>query len=253
MILEVVPTPALLGKTDLLGSICAVVDVLRATSTIITALVSGAAAVRPCLDVEEAKSEAARTGRDRYLLGGEEMGQRIAGFDLGNSPLEYLSANALAGKVIFFYTTNGTGAIRRAYAESGLPVHVAALLNLSAVSAAMVQAARTSRPKAIVILCSGRYGRPSAEDTFCAGLIASSVADRLRDLGTPPGITDSAAVAIGFALGVKGRTLEVLTSSEHGVYLRSLGFAADLEFASRLDAFNAVPVFDGERIVLMDG
>ena len=90
MELDVVIAPTLLQEDELQGRICAVVDVLRATSTITTALVSGAAALRPCLSIDEARSGAADLGRGQALLGGEERGERIPGFDLGNSPLEYL-------------------------------------------------------------------------------------------------------------------------------------------------------------------
>ena len=252
MKLDVVFTPVLLDKPNLQGNLCAVVDVLRATSTIVTALASGAAAVRPCLNVAEARREAAKMGPGRALLGGEEMGQLIPGFDLGNSPLEYMSEGTVSGKTIYFYTTNGTGAIRRARAESGQPTFIAALLNVSAACAAIAEAYQSRPGKGIAVICSGRYGKPSAEDIFCAGLIAAGVASAVRCSGNTPELTDSAAVAAGFAQASIERAHDVLCSSEHGRYLQSLGFEADLEFASRLDAFNAVPVFDGERIVLMD-
>ena len=252
MKIDVIASPVFLEEGDLEGSLCAVVDVLRATSTITAALTSGAAAFHPCLDVEEAKRGAAAFGRERSLLGGEDRGQFIPGFDLGNSPLEYLDAKVVGGKDVFFYTSNGTGAIRRAYTECGRPVHIASLINISAASSAIVEAASTGKAAGIVILCSGRYGKPSAEDTFCSGLMVRMAVNGLREFGITSALTDSATVAAGFAEANEGRGLDILASSEHGRFLQSLGFTPDLDFSSRLDSYNAGPVFNGERIVLLD-
>jgi len=253
MKLDVVVAPTFLEEGELGGCLCAVVDVLRATSTIITALVSGAVAVHPCLDIAEARRRAESFRQGLCLLGGEERGDHIPGFDLGNSPWEYLAANIVAGKAIFFYTTNGTGAIRRAYADSGQPIYIAALLNMSAVSSAMVKAASADHPRGIVILCAGRYGRPSAEDLFCAGLVVERMGSGLREVGVHPRLTDGATIAAGFAAANKVQSREVLAASEHGRFLQSIGYASDLEFASRLDAYDAVPIFDGDRVVLLHG
>ncbi len=251
MILEVVVSPRMLNEDKLAGCRCAVIDVLRATSTIITALVRGAAAaVHPCLDVEEARAGAVARGREYYLLGGEDMGRSIPGFDMGNSPLEYMAEDIVGGKHIYIYTSNGTGAIRRAYSGSGRPVYIAALLNVSAVASALVESASESGVEGIVIVCAGRYGNPSAEDLFCAGLVVERVGKGLSGDGIGAQLSDSAAIAAGFAEARQGQSLDVLTSSDHGRFLQSIGFAPDLEFASRLDVYDSVPVFDGESVVL---
>jgi len=252
MKLDVIVSPAFLKEDDLKGCLCAVVDVLRATSTVTTALVAGAAAMHPCLSIDEAKDSAAAFGRDRSLLGGEEKGQFIAGFDLGNSPLEYLTAEVIRGKDIFFYTSNGTGAIRKAYERCELPVYIAALINASAVSLEVVKAAGSHRVEGIVVLCSGRYGNPSAEDLFCAGLIVEQITAGLRKDGADPELMDGANIAAGFAAANRGHSYDILASSDHGRYLLTLGFSRDLDFAARLDTYDAVPVFDGRRIVLKD-
>jgi len=251
MKLDVIVAPTFLKEDTLKGCSCAVVDVLRATSTIIAALVSGAKEVRPCLTVDEAKKAAARLPRDSYLLGGEEMGKSIPGFDLGNSPLEYLTREVVAGKVIYSYTTNGTGAIRKAYAGCGCPVYVAALINVSAVSSALVAEASSAQRKGIAVLCSGRYGGPSDEDFFCAGLMVDSMSRELRRRGIQHELGDNAAAAARYAAANRGHGLYVLTTSEHGRFLESLGFEDDMIFASRIDFYDVAPVFDGERVVLL--
>ncbi len=247
MILDVVVAPVFVDEDELRGSVCAVVDVLRATSTITVALANGASAVYPCLSIDEARRRAVAGGRG--LLGGEERGQFITGFDLGNSPREYLAPETVGGREIFFYTTNGTGAIRRAYAACGRAVYVAALINAASAASALASVASAGQAERVAILCSGRYGKPSAEDIFCAGLIIERVRGILGESGVSPELTDGASIAAGFAASNEHRALGVLASSEHGRYLQTIGFEEDLEFASRLDAYEVVPVFDGDRVV----
>jgi len=251
MKIDVIISPTYLKKDDLKGCLCAVVDVLRATSTIITALASGATEVHPCMTVEEAKASVAKLPRGSYLLGGEEMGEDIPGFDLGNSPLEYMAEEVVGSKVIYSYTTNGTGAIRKAFERSGNPAYIAALLNVSAVSSAIVNTASRGKFEGISILCSGRQGKPSEEDNFCAGLMVDALARGLKSCGIKPELGDTASTVAGDAVSNRGHSLGVLRASEHGQYLESLGFEDDLVFASRIDLYDVVPVFDGKRVILL--
>lgn len=251
MRLDVAIAPVFLEEQASGRCLCAVVDVLRATSTIVTALSSGAVAVQPCVDIDEARRGAASLGRESGLLGGEERGEQIPGFDLGNSPLEYMAPGVVAGKVIFHYTTNGTGTIRKAHAAYGGPVFIASLLNVSAASGAIGTEALATGAEGIVVVCSGRDGKPSAEDLYCAGLMVDNLARGLHDRGIAPQLGDGAAIAAGYAAGVLESSFDVLATSEHGRFLESIGFAADLEFASRVDEYVVAPVFDGERVVLL--
>ncbi len=250
MKIDVIVAPTLLDEKTIKGYQCAVIDVLRATSTIITALVSGATGVCPCKTIKEAKTSVAKLPRGSYILGGEEMGENIPGFDLGNSPFEYMSREVVEGRVIYSYTTNGTGAIRKAFEKSGNPVYIAALLNLSAVSSALVKAASVDKFEGINILCGGRQGQPSEEDNFCAGLMIDTLTRGLKACGIAPRLGDTASTVANDALSKRGRSLEVLRSSEHGRFLESIGFADDLIFASRIDFYNIVPLFNGEMVVL---
>jgi 2-phosphosulfolactate phosphatase len=250
MKIDVIVTPGLLDEKSIKGYQCAVIDVLRATSTIITALASGATGVRPCLTVAEARKSIARLPRDSYLLGGEDRGKNLPGSDLGNSPLEYMNEQIVGGKVIYSYTSNGTGAIRKTYDGSGLPVSIAALINISAASSASVKAACDRKVDGIAIVCSGRYGKPSEEDTFCAGIMVDGIGRGLRKSGIDAELSDSASTASGFASANLGHGLDVLRSSEHGRFLETIGFADDLIFASRIDYYNIVPVFSGDLVVL---
>ena len=249
MKLDVVPSPRLLNAVAVEGWLCALVDVLRATSTIVAALERGAVEIHPCMSAGEARREVAFWDRGSYLLGGEEEGLRIEGFDLGNSPLEYLDSSAVPGKVIFLSTTNGTGALRASQKASGIPVYIGALVNLSAVSSAMVREACDGPETGIAVICSGLRGGLSTEDIFCAGLMIERIQQRLDQCAIPHRLGDAACVAAQFAEAHKDDPLNALRNSEHGRYLESLGFTADIEFAAQLDKYSMVPVFDGEYIV----
>src|SRR5947208_10202296 len=105
--------PGLLEPPELRGGVAVVIDVLRATSTIVHALAAGAQALIPCCEIDEARRIAATFPPGTALLGGERRGVMIPGFDLGNSPGDY-TAEVVGGKIVVFTTTNGTGALFRA-------------------------------------------------------------------------------------------------------------------------------------------
>lgn len=249
MKIEIVLIPRLL-PLRFEDALCVVIDVLRATTTIITALANGAREVRPCTTVAEARRDA-RSGDDTpFLLGGERSGLRIPGFHLGNSPIEYLDSNIISGRAIYFTTTNGTPTLRRAYKGNPRPVYLAALVNLSAVSTAITRASVKNALKRILLVCSGRHGKPALEDLYCAGLVAQRLQSEFAKAGIPAELSDAAVSAAEYARINREKALAVLTGSEHGRYLLGIGFAADLEFASQVDKYDIVPCFDGKRIII---
>jgi 2-phosphosulfolactate phosphatase len=138
-----------------------VIDVIRATSTICQALASGYERVFCAAEIEEARALREQLGEG--LLGGERNAVRIPGFDLGNSPREYLEP---AGSTLILSTTNGTRAVVAA-AERCERVLIASLLNLSAV----VEATRAHGDDVLVV-CAGVQGAPNLDDTYVAGRIA---------------------------------------------------------------------------------
>src|SRR4051794_4907897 len=103
-------TPNYLPDGGLAGSTAIAVDVLRATTTMLTALAAGAKCIIPCATIDEAKAAAAEGRWSPALLAGEREGRPIPGFDLGNSPSEFTAANC-KGKTVIASTTNGTKAI----------------------------------------------------------------------------------------------------------------------------------------------
>jgi 2-phosphosulfolactate phosphatase len=225
---EVHLLPCLAPPGRLAGGIAVVIDVLRATTTIVHALAAGAACVRPCAEVEEARDLAGGMRAGRVLLGGERGGQPPAGFDLGNSPREY-TGKVCKGKTVVMTTTNGTRALLRA-AEAER-VLIAAFVNYSAVCEQLRQDARP-----VHIVCAGTEGEVSLEDTLLAGALV----DFLCQAGEVR-LNDAARLAWdGFEN--HGRVLlGALEVGKGGANLRALGYDEDIKAAAKVDRFALVP------------
>lgn len=226
-------------REALVSRACVVIDVLRAGTTVARALANGAREVRPFREVHTAQQECRRFGPGG-LLAGERGGLRPAGFELGNSPLEF-TPERVAGKTIFLTTTNGAAALADC-AEAPF-VLMAALVNVSAVARVMVR-----RQEDVLIVASGTEGFYSAEDTLCAGIIVEKI---LKELSSGVILGDGATIAAGYAKTVGARILEALLESSHGRRLVSLGFKEDVKACSEVDALEVVPVLDGKSAKLV--
>jgi 2-phosphosulfolactate phosphatase len=156
---HLLPTQA--SPEALRGGVAVVIDVLRATTTIVQALASGCQAIYPVEEIEDARKLAAGRHARKVLLGGERGGQPIAGFHLGNSPAEY-TAEVCRGAEVIFTTTNGTRALLHAAAAD--QVLIAAFTNFSAVCGQLLQ---DSRP--VHFVCAGMRGDIALEDALLAG------------------------------------------------------------------------------------
>jgi 2-phosphosulfolactate phosphatase len=224
------------------GGIAVVIDVLRASTTIATALAHGAAAVRPVADLAAARALAAGLG-EGTLLGGERGGVRIPGFDLGNSPREY-TPDRVAGRTIVITTTNGTAAVDAC--RDAREVLVGAVVNRAAVAEAVRRLAASAGGDQVHLVCAGTDGDITAEDVLAAGAIldAAGVEERGDTL-------DEAAVAArAFYRRVAASPLpeEALVAefrrSPGGSNLVALGMEADLPVAAAIDSLMVVPRLD---------
>jgi len=166
MRVHVALTPGEFPALALGGRVALVVDVLRASTTVVAACAAGCRQVIPVATADAARERAARLGD--ALLAGERGGDMIPGFDLGNSPLEYTPAR-VAGRRIVLTTTNGTAAMLAAAAADAAAV--AALTNMDAAVRWAVAQGRD-----VTVLCSGENGRLSLEDSVCAGVIVDRLA-----------------------------------------------------------------------------
>jgi len=244
--ISVLETPAPITASCLTGNAAVVIDVLRATSSIVTAISSGCRGVIPASSKEEAL--ALKAAHPDALLGGEIRSRKIEGFDLGNSPGDY-SPQAVAGKRVIMTTSNGTKAILAAERGGAGPVFIASFLNLSAVAKRAWQE-MSREGKGLTIICSGSHGEPSLEDFACAGALAKSVLN-LEPKGAVS-MDETARKAAEVFESYRGDILRILQDSPHGRDLMEIGFGEDLRRAAAIDSMSVVPAFTGKAIVALD-
>ena len=225
--------PMLLDEARVAGRTAVVVDVLRASTSLITGLENGARDVRLFADPDEARAERKRRPSETVLLCGERGGKKIPGFDLGNSPQEY-TAEAVGKKILLFTSTNGSGAVLKTAAWTA-HVFLAAFVNASS---AVEMVARNGSD--CVVVCAGREGRFSIEDTVCAGMLADGL---MRRPGTGAVLTDEARAAHLLFERFRGDLNGMMHQSEHGRYLSTIGMKSDIPICARTDSVNAVPVY----------
>jgi 2-phosphosulfolactate phosphatase len=193
--------------------------------------------VVPVGDPDEARRRAAAT--PGALMAGERRGEPLAGFDLGNSPLEF-TRERVGGRLVFLTTSNGTGALLAVRAAAA--VAVAGLVNLRAAAA---WAARAGRP--VVVACAGERGARSLEDEVCAGLLV----DRLLAGATGASAGPEAAAAAEQARAYQGDVARLARDSSWARHLASRGRTGDVAACLTLDAFTLVPVYraDVDKVV----
>jgi len=239
MRLDVYLTPGEVAAADVAERAVVVIDVLRATSTIVEALASGARNVFPVGSIEEALRLANTLGRDGVLLCGERKCLPIEGFDLGNSPREF-TPDAVRGKTLVMSTTNGTAVMSLSAGASR--VVIGSLLNLSAV---VEELARSEAEP--VLICSGRERHFGLEDAVCAGVVASRVMEAL------PGewqLNDGAVAALALARELSADYEALFSRSSAGRSIVDAGLGEDLAFCAQVDRHAVVPVFQDRQIVL---
>ncbi|PQP82176.1 2-phosphosulfolactate phosphatase [Paenibacillus sp. PCH8] len=219
---------------DIAGRSAVVIDVLRTTSTIVTALAYDAAAVIAVETVPQAKQ---LTGKD-YIRGGERFDKKITGFEAGNSPYEYMT-EGIADKTIILTTTDGT----RALIKASRAKHVLAgsFLNVQAVAAVLCELQRD-----VLLLCAGDQDEFALEDGLCAGCIIDELhrqshsAIQLNDLG----------MVLHQAVSQCRESIpDLVRISSGGRRLEKLGKAHDIAYCSQLNLLDCVPEMgEGNRI-----
>jgi 2-phosphosulfolactate phosphatase len=209
-----------------------VMDVLRATSVIVYAISQGALEIIPVATVEEAFEMAKNFPQGDILLGGERGSKKIEGFDLGNSPREYM-AEKVSGKRLVLTTTNGTKAFHSV--SAGEKVFAGSFFNIGAMAKCCLDLSRN-----ILLYPSGDRGKFSMEDTICGGMLI----DRMMQTGGKDfALTDAAHSAHILYQRFKTNLIEAFYVSSHGRDLVAKGFEADLAFCAQIDITDVVPMF----------
>jgi len=223
-----------LDTVKLEGKVVVVLDVLFATSTMITALAHGAAEVVPALDGDSARAAAQRLRAGSYVLSGELLAETIDGF-APPTPLALL-AHGLRGKTLIYSTTNGTVALRESSAAGH--VYAGALLNANAV---VKHIAAHHRDAAVLVICSGSMGNPNLEDMYGGGYFVELIA---RELGEGRDFSDAAIAAR--ALFQSEAAESALLRGRVGQLMQQRGLTQEVKYAAQLSLLDVVPkLFDG--------
>ncbi|HXI68858.1 MAG TPA: 2-phosphosulfolactate phosphatase [Verrucomicrobiae bacterium] len=256
MRIETILTPAelpALAQRDVRQTACVVFDVLRATSTFVTALHHGAQAIIPVSEIAEAleikKAESRKQEAETILLGGERNGVRISAdgvdFDLGNSPREY-APEKVRGKTIVSTTTNGTRALRAC--AKAQTVLAASFLNLTATA----QFIRRQNFANVLLVCAGTGENTALEDVLGAGalcelLLNEPLSPALSPLGRGEGVADSAQIARRVWLGAKADLAGAISRSENARRLLAIPeLRDDVAFCLQTDTCPLVAQMDAD-------
>lgn len=215
---------------------CAIaIDVLRATTTIATALHAGAEAVQVFSDIGLLMQQSEQWPEDKRLRAGERGGAKVEGCELGNSPLDCTSER-VQGRRLFISTTNGTRALRRI--QDAPVVLASALVNRQAT----VQYVLEQQPETVWLVGSGWEGSYSLEDTVCAGAIAQSLSDELEVSLEVLAGNDEVVGALALHNHWQNRLLEMFHYASHGKRLLRLDGYDDLKYCSQTDTLDVLPI-----------
>lgn len=238
MLIDVALTPGEIERKEISDKAVVVIDVLRATSTMVVGLENGCKAFIPVGTVEEAKKLVAEQRKPDFLLGGERRALRLEGFHLGNSPRDYLPEK-VKDKIVVMTTTNGTAALIAA--QKAAKVFIGAFLNLSAVVTALKETKYD-----ILIACAGEKGLFCLEDTLCAGALVKKLMETDKEVS----LTDAALMAKILYTHFEDDLYGILSSCEWGRYLIGLGLEEDVRICAQVDVSRSAPIFLGGKVFL---
>ncbi len=235
MFIDVVLNPAEIAELahrDLSATTCVVFDVLRATSSMVTALAHGAAEIYPVCTIEEAWELKARL--PEAILAGERHGERIAGFELGNSPFEF--RKDMGARTLITTTTNGTIALRAcAHARQVL---VGAILNI----AALARQIRLDAPSALLLVCAGTGTEFALEDAAGAGHLIQALAT---------GELSDSAQAVRALSALYPNPLDALLVARNGRVLVGKGRTQEVEWCAQLSYYEVVAAMSSGVIQML--
>lgn len=235
MNIEVCYTPQAYNLFHKDDAIVVVIDVLRATSAIVTAFYNGVSKMIPVATVEEAKEYQS----NGFMAAAERNGEMIEGFELGNSPFGYMN-NKVKGKTIAISTTNGTQAIEASRKAS--KIIVGSFLNLEVVCEYLA-----AQKKNVILVCAGWKNKFNMEDTLFAGAV-------VEKLTTENGFNidcDSALASKHLYNIAKNDLYEFLSTSSHRNRLARLDLERDIQYCLTPNQCPVIPVMEGKYLVKM--
>jgi 2-phosphosulfolactate phosphatase len=236
--LDVYLSQAEIQAGELKDRLVVVIDVLRASTTIITALANGARGIIPISEVEQAKKIASQFSEGSVLLGGERNELPILGFDLSNSPLEYTHEKVQGKKLIF---TSSNGAQLFQYTRHASQTIVAGFVNVTPVCN-YIAASNVD----VAFLCAGKHRRIGLEDVICGGMIIEKLS---RNMKNSLQLTESAVAAKLLYQHYAGNMIEMLYERPHGRRLIEIGQEKDLLECGAVDSIDLIPILQGAELI----
>jgi 2-phosphosulfolactate phosphatase len=225
-----------LDSVRLPGKVVVVLDILFATTTMVTALAHGAKEVIPVLDGGAARAQSKGLEDDSYILSGELYAETLPGF-AHPAPLALLE-HGVAGKTVIYSTTNGTVAMTQPARAAA--VYCGALLNARALAEHIVE---RHAGTTVLVVCSGSGNNFNLEDFYGAGYFVECFRSHVGDL------SDAAKAAL--ALYRHAKAPDALLDCRVGRMMVDRGLAREVEFACRRDAFPVVPALQHGRLRLV--
>jgi 2-phosphosulfolactate phosphatase len=231
--IDICLTPELLHLYEIKDRVVVVVDILRATSCMTTAIAHGVEKIIPVATLEECKNYQ----NQGLLAAAERDAKKAEGFDLDNSPFSYMQ-EYLRGKTIAMTTTNGTLAITKS--KEAVAIIVGSFLNKTAIINYL-----RSQPNHVLVLCAGWKGKVNLEDTLFAGALVDELKDEFK-------IEDDATLGAHTIYScAKFNMLKSMASSSHVRRLHRLNLAKDIEFCIREDEYDVIPILRGNALEKM--
>ncbi|TAH27701.1 MAG: 2-phosphosulfolactate phosphatase [Cytophagales bacterium] len=233
--IDVCLSPKLIQEYGIKGKIVVVVDILRATSCMVTALANGAQSIIPVATVEECS---AYKGDEKCLKAAERDGKKVEGFELGNSPYSYLDPY-IDGSSIVITTTNGTLAIQ--LSTEADEILIGAFLNISALAQYLL-----TQEKDVLIVCAGWKNKMNLEDTIFAGALVQLIESKFSSTN------DSTVAARVLHEIAKIDLFKFITGhSSHYKRLQSLHLDKDIKYCLQFDIYSIIPKMYGHQMLIM--
>ncbi|MDO3693942.1 2-phosphosulfolactate phosphatase [Wenyingzhuangia sp. chi5] len=223
--IEVVVAPEITPNYEVEGKLVVIIDIFRATTTIVTAMANGVKEVKTCLEVEDCIA----LKKQGFIVGGERDGVKVDGMDVDNSPLSFLDGT-YAHQKFAISTTNGTKAIDMSLKAK--EIIIGTFANLSAINEYI-----NLSDLDVLLVCAGWKGKMSTEDFMFAGAVIASLPEQYCS-------ADSADIAKSYFLKYVSNYKEKLDTCEHAFRLKKLGKQDNIDFCVQKDLYKIVPKYN---------
>lgn len=242
MKVDVIISASDIKEEKLKGKVVVVIDVLRATSVMITALKNGCQEVIPVREIEDALSLVG-DNREKYILGGERMAVKIEGFDFSNSPLDYTREN-VEGRTLVMTTSNGTKAIKNS--EAAEHIFIASMINGKAVAKKLM-----NLNKDVIFVNAGTMGEFSIDDFLTSGYIINCLKKLAEEECSDELVLTDIATTSHYIYENNEDLFSFVKYATHYKRIKELGLEEDLKYCLTKDSTDIVPEYKENKITIL--